>query len=125
GAVVDSTNLCYAVTIPPGWKLSVVASGVLESVTAAVAQSVSLTDLGTACGTTGANALAGSARTYTPPAVGTFDVGFSTSAIITGDGAVHAIALQALTSAGGDAWGIQNTSATVAPSMSFLLLPSN
>jgi hypothetical protein len=125
GAVVDSTNLCYAVTIPPGWKLSVVASGVLESVTAAVAQSVSLTDLGTTCGTTGANALAGSARTYTPPAVGTFDVGFSTSAIITGDGAVHAIALQALTSAGGDAWGIQNTSATVAPSMSFLLTPSN
>jgi hypothetical protein len=122
---VDTTNLCTVLTIPTGWKLTVVANGVIESVTAAVAQSFALSDIGTACGGAGTTPLAGSERTYTPPAIATFDVGLSTQAVINGDGLAHAISLQAKTSAGADAWGIQNTSSAAAPSMIFTLTPSN
>lgn len=124
-ASVDTTNLCTVLTVPSGWKLMVTASGVLESVTAAVAQSVALVDAGTTCAGGGVTALTGTERTITPPAVATFDAPFQTQFIFTGDGAAHSFSLAAKTSVGADAWGIQNTSATVAPSMTFTLMPSN
>jgi len=49
----------------------------------------------------------------------------NTQYVLTGDGNAHAIILVAKTSSGSDAWGIQNASAAAAPSMSFLLMPSN
>lgn len=124
-ANVDATNLCTVIRIPTGWKLSITANGVIESVTAAVAQSFSLSDIGTTCGGAGVTPLAGSERVYTPPAIATFDVDLSTQALIVGDGANHAISLQAKTSNAADSWGIQNTSTTAAPSMILTLMPSN
>lgn len=124
-AAVDTTNLCYSVTIPTGWKLSVQASGVLESVTAAVVQSVALADAGATCTTGGVTALAGSERDTTPTAIATFDAPFATGYVLTGDGNAHSILLLAKTANGSDDWGIQNTSAAAAPSMTFTLMPSN
>lgn len=130
-AAVDTTNLCTTlsggngVTVPMGWKLQVSVSGVLESVTAAVAQSVAFADAGATCTSGGVTALNGTERTITPPAIATFDETFHTQYVLTGDGNAHAIILVAKTSSGSDAWGIQNASAAAAPSMSFLLMPSN
>jgi hypothetical protein len=124
-AAVDTTNLCAVITIPTGFKLLVEASGVLESVTAAVAQSIALADAGATCTSGGVTALTGTERTITPPALGTFDVNFSTQYVFTGDGSAHSVALVAKTSNASDAWGIQNTSATVAPSITYTLMPSN
>jgi len=124
-AAVDTTNLCYSLTIPTGWKLAIQADGVLESVTAAVAQSVALADAGTSCTSGGVTALAGTERDITPAAVATFDVGFSTGYVFTGDGNAHSIVLLAKTSNAADAWGVQNASAASAPHMTFTLLPSN
>ena len=124
-AAVDTTNLCYSVTVPTGWKLSVQASGVLESVTAAVVQSVALADAGATCTTGGVTALAGSERDITPAAIATFDASFATAYVLTGDGSAHSIVLLAKTANGSDDWGIQNTSAAAAPSMTFTLTPSN
>lgn len=122
---VDTTNLCAQITVPAGWKLMVSASGVLESVTAAVAQSVALADAGTTCAGGGVTALNGTERTLIPPAIATFDEGFHTQFILTGDGAAHSISLVAKTSNAADAWGIQSSSVTLAPSMTFTLMPSN
>jgi hypothetical protein len=123
---VDTTNLCLsAITVPTGWKLKVEASGVLESVTAAVAQSIALADAGTTCAGGGITALNGTERTITPPAAGIFDEGFQTQYVFTGDGAAHSLSLIAKTSNAADAWGVQNTSATVAPSIIYTLMPSN
>ena len=122
---VDTTNLCTAITVPTGWKLKVDVSGVLESVTAAVSQSVALVDAGTTCTGGGVTALTGTRRDITPSALGTFDVNFAMSYVFTGDGAAHSISLAALTSNAADSWGIQNTSASAAPSMTFTLMPSN
>ena len=118
-AAVDTTNLCYSVTVPTGWKLSVQASGVLESVTAAVVQSVALADAGATCTTGGVTALAGSERDITPAAIATFDASFATAYVLTGDGSAHSIVLLAKTANGSDDWGVQNTSAAAAPSMTF------
>lgn len=124
-AAVDTTNLCAVITVPTGWKLNVEASGVLESLTAAVAQSVALADAGATCTSGGVTALNGTERTITPPALGVFDSGFHTQYVLTGDGNPHSIALVAKTSNAADGWGIQSTSVTVAPSMRYLLMPSN
>lgn len=124
-ASVDTTNLCTAITIPVGWKLKVDASAMIESVTAAVAQSFALADAGTTCTSGGVTALAGTERDITPPAIGTFDVGLHTQYIFSGDGVAHSFSLVAKTSNAADAWGVQNTSAAAAPSMTFTLMPSN
>lgn len=122
---VDTTNLCYSVTVPTGWKLLIHAGGVLESLTAAVVQSVALADAGTTCSSGGVSALAGSERDVTPPASAAFDVNFSTQAIISGDGNAHSVLLVAKTANAADSWGIQNTSAASAPSLVYTLMPSN
>lgn len=124
-AAVDTTNLCTVITVPTGWKLKVEASGVLESVTAAVAQSVSLADAGATCTSGGVTALNGTERTLTPPAIATFDEQFHTQYVLTGDGSAHSIALMAKTSNAADAWAIQSSSVTLAPSMIYTLMPSN
>jgi Right handed beta helix region len=124
-ANVDGTNLCGAVVVPTGWVLAASVSGVLESNTAAVAQNVALVDVGSNCGSGGTTPLGGGERIITPPAIGTFDVPFSIQAIVTGNGASHAIALQAKTSNGADSWGIQNSSSTATAQMTLLLVPIN
>jgi hypothetical protein len=124
-ASVDTTNLCTVITVPTGWKLLITANGLLESVTAAVQQSVALVDAGTTCAGGGVAPLNGTRRDITPPAIATFDVAFTIQYIFSGDGAAHSFSLAALTSNAADAWGIQNTSATAAPGMTFTLMPSN
>lgn len=124
-ASVDTTNLCTVITVPTGWKLKVDASATIESATGAVAQSFALADAGTTCTGGGVTALAGTERDVTPPALGTFDVVLHTQYIFSGDGAAHSFSLVAKTSNAADAWGVQNTSAAAAPSMTFLLMPSN
>lgn len=124
-ASVDTTNLCTTITIPINWKLKIDTSGVLESATAAVVHSVALADAGTTCTSGGVTALAGTERDVTPAALGTFNANFAMSYIFSGDGAAHSFSLVAKTSNAGDAWGIQNTSAAAAPSMTFTLMPSN
>jgi len=102
-----------------------VSSGVLESVTAAVPQSVALVDVGTTCAGAGTSALAGSRRDITPPAIATFDAPFALQYVLAGDGAAHSIALSAATSNIADAWGIQNANNSAVPSIIYILMPSN
>lgn len=124
-ANVDGTNLCYAITIPNGWKLSVVASGLFAQLTSNVGASVALSDIGTTCGGAGTTPLNGSERAITVAVASQFDVVFATQALISGDGAAHAISLQAKTTNVADSWDIRNDAASTAPSMLFTLTPSN
>jgi len=119
--VVDSTNLCYTVTIPTGWKLSVVARGNIGTSTAVVAASAAITDNG-ACATANSGVLVegqtfGNAAGNTEP--------FSLGWIITGDGNSHNVALQFKTANGADSALILNSSSTLLPTMTFTLVPSN
>lgn len=119
--VVDSTNLCNTVTIPTNWKLLVTASGDLGTSTAVVAASYAITD-NAACSTANAGILVegqvfGNAAGNTEP--------FSKSWIIAGDGASHNIALQFKTANGADSALLLNSSATLLPTMTFVLMPSN
>jgi hypothetical protein len=120
--VADSSNLCYTVTIPTGWKLGVSASGGLSTATAAVVAQAALTD-NAACSTANAGILVES-----PPiqgsAIGVADT-FALNWVITGDGASHNIALQFKTSNAADTASLINSSATITPTMKFELMPSN
>jgi hypothetical protein len=97
----------------------------IESVSAIVSQSFALSDIGTTCGGAGTTPLVGSERVITSPATGIFDVNLSTQAVINGDGVAHAISMQAKTSNAAGAWGIQNRSPSLAPSMILTLIESN
>jgi len=113
---VDGTNLSYTVTIPTGWKLIIQSSGVMFVNTAQVVVFASLFD--------GVTQL--QEAQITPAVIGSGNgSGFSLSWVINGDGASHAITLQAKTSAAADAWGIKNTNANGLPTMTFILTPSN
>ncbi len=111
-ADVDAVNLGYTVTIPTGWKLSVVVSASVFPSTGAANVTLSLLDTSTIV-----------EQTLT----GTLNItlGFCLNWAITGDGASHTVKLQAKTSNGSDAWNIVNTSASLTPTMVFTLIPSN
>ena len=119
--VPDSTNLCYTVTIPVGWKLGVQASGSIGTSTAIVAASAALTD-NAACSTANAGLL--TEAQVDAGAIGA-TAGFSLSWVITGDGAAHNVALQIKTANGADSALLLNSSATALPTMTFTLMPSN
>lgn len=119
--VVDSTNLCYTVLIPTGWKLIVSASGTIGTLTAPVTAYADLTDNAT-CSTNNAGFL--QEVTSVGPVTGATNP-FSLNSIITGDGNTHNIALQFKTINASDSAVILNTSAATAPVMTFLLLPAN
>jgi hypothetical protein len=120
-AVADSTNLCYTVTIPLGWKLAISASGALGTSTAIVNANAALTD-NAACSTANAGILQ-----ETQIDAGTIGgtAGFSLSWVITGDGLAHNIALQFKTSNVADTANLLNSSATLTPTMVFQLGSSN
>ena len=120
-AVVDSTNLCFTVLIPSGWKLQVVASGDITTATSAVTASVAITD-NAACGTANSGILV-EATNLSPSASN--PNAFSLGWVITGDGATHNVALQYKTSVGADVATITNSSSTLLPTMIFTLMPSN
>ena len=120
--VADSTNLCYTVTIPTGWKLGVSASGALSTATAAVVAQAALTD-NAACSTANAGILVETAPIQ-GAAIGVADA-FALNWVITGDGASHNIAMQFKTSNAADTASLINSSATVVPTMKFELMPSN
>lgn len=119
--VADSTNLCFTVTIPTGFKLAVSVSGAIGTATGAVADNVAITD-NTACSTANSGILIETTSTTT--AAGVLNP-FSLNWVITGDGASHNVALQFKTSNGADAATLLNSSATLVPTMVFQLMPSN
>lgn len=110
---VDATNLAYTVTIPLGWKLAVTARGSQFVVTAQSQVGISLFDSST---------LVESVQTQATTSTIT---DFALAWVINGDGASHTVKLQFKTFNASDSVGIANTSATVTPSMTFLLSPSN
>ena len=119
--VVDSTNLCYTVTIPAGWKLAVTAAIDVFVNTGAVNINFALTDNGS-CSTVNAGILQQSGQT--PATVGSGNP-MVLAWVINGDGASHNIALQYRTSNASDAVGIVNGASGFVPSMVFVLSPSN
>ena len=111
---VDATNLAYTVTIPIGWKLAIWASASVFSGTAIANIGLSLFDSSTIVEAEAEPvAINNAANISTPPWV------------INGDGASHTIKLQFKTTVGADAANIFNSSATLLPTMVFLLTPSN
>ena len=119
--VVDSTNLCYTVTIPTGWKLAVTAAIDVFVNTGAVNINFAVTDNGS-CSTVNAGILQQSGQT--PATVGSGNP-MVLAWVINGDGASHNIALQYRTSNASDAVGIVNGASGFVPSMVFILSPSN
>lgn len=119
--VVDSTNLCFTVTIPTGFKLSVAVNTALGTATGAVVASMALTD-NAACSTANAGILVETTETTTAAAtLQAIGLGW----VITGDGAAHNIALQFKTSNGTDSATILNSSSTSLPTMVFTMVPSS
>jgi hypothetical protein len=110
---VDATNLGFTATIPTGWKLAISASGQLGTATAAVAASVSLLDGATVVETS-----------LTGTGVGVLEP-WALNWVINGDGNSHTVKLQFKTSNGADSATIANSSATILPTITFTLLPSN
>jgi hypothetical protein len=119
--VVDATNLCLTVTIPTGFKLEVRAQGSVGTSTAIVAASVAITD-NAACSTANAGLLHETA--VDAGAIGA-TAGFALGTIITGDGAAHNVALQFKTANASDSALMLNSSATLTPTMTFTMIPSN
>lgn len=120
--VADSTNLCFTVTIPTGWKLGISAQGALATATAAVVAQAALTD-NAACSTANAGILV-----ETAPIQGagiSIADAFALDWVIAGDGNAHNIALQFKTSNASDTASLINSSATITPTMKFELMPSN
>jgi hypothetical protein len=114
---VDGTNLSYTVTIPTGWKLFVWASGLAQTLTAAITYNIAMVD-----GSTVLQSIRN-----TPSAVGVWQ-SFHFNPIVTGDGASHTIQLQYLTTNAADSVTVRNDATGTAndvPVMSFMLLPSN
>jgi hypothetical protein len=110
---VDATNLAYTATIPTGWKLAVAASGSITSNAGQVNVLVSIFDSSTLLETS-----------ILPPAAGGL-ASFALSWVINGDGSTHTIKLQDKTSNGANSVLIANNSATLTPTMVFILSPSN
>jgi len=111
---VDGTNLAATITIPTGWKLTIMASGGITSLTAIVTVFVGIADGGTVVLTQPVNA----------SGIGNF-APFALIWEINGDGAAHTIDLRYHTSNGADSVSINNASATQLPTMVFTLMPSN
>lgn len=119
-AVVDATNLCYTATIPTGWKLVVEAQAALTTGTAPDLVSMALTD-NAACSTANAGIL--NETTMVGEAAGAESAKLVW--VIAGDGNSHNVALQFKTAAGNHAATAVNSSATLTPTMVFMLMPSN
>lgn len=109
---VDNTNLKLIVTIPTGWKLAVWAQGDAD-ISATQNPFLAIADGGTVLKESEMS-LGNSTENFQP--LGIFTV-------IAGDGASHTVTMQAKT--GGGTLHIRNSSATIAPTMLFLLMPSN
>jgi hypothetical protein len=110
---VDATNLSYAVTIPSGYKLHIVATGSFYNGTINDQSNVALTDISTSTvlNEQQMNAIAAS---YALP--------FALNAIVTGDGASHTIRLQFSVVSG--SVNILN-GGNIIPVITFMLMPSN
>lgn len=112
--VVDGTNLSFSGIIPTGWKLVIMASGGITSLTAAVTVFVGIADGGTIV--------------KTMPILPTLASNFTPFVIlweINGDGNTHTIDLRYHTTNGADSVSIDNNTATEVPTMIFILSPSN
>lgn len=123
-AAVDTTNLCYSVTVPVGSKLLVTASGDADTTVAITNFGIALADAGATCTSGGTTVLNGTERILQAPATTAY-VTFSMQYVLTGDGNAHSILLMAYTNSSNDAWFIPNASAAHAPAMTFFLTPSN
>lgn len=115
---VDTSNLVYTVTIPTGWKLLIHASGTSITATSAVQHLVALAD-----GSADNSGILVERAVISPGT--SFGVGFSLGWVISGDGASHTINLQYRTTNASDSVTISNSTATLLPTMTFMLSPSN
>ena len=107
-------NLAATITIPTGWKLSIVASGGISSLTETVTVFVGIADGGTVVLTQ--LVLPTVASSFSP-----FVLGWE----INGDRASHTIDLRYHTTNGADSASINSASSTQLPTMIFTLTPSN
>ena len=121
-ASVDTAALCQVVTIPAGWKAIVQVAGDLSVSTTLAVVAVSISDVGATCASGGTTPLKES--DIEPHATSVFS-NFSLTGVINGDGAAHAISLQAKTSNASDAWLIANASSSASPSIVIQLVMSN
>lgn len=113
---VDGTNLAYTVTIPTGYKLHVVASMSVGNETNQDGCMVCLADSATTLVENQSNFnLTNAANSVYP---------LSLNTIINGDGNSHTIKLRFAISNAGTAF-IQNSTATLTPMMTFILMPSS
>lgn len=113
---VDTVNLAHTVTIPIGWKLSIVASGTGYITGGFAAISFGLFD------TASSSILVEIASN--PAAVNTADT-LSLAYVITGDNASHTIKLQFHTYNASDPVSLTNNTISSVPTMIFTLMPSS
>jgi len=111
---VDAANLLLTVTIPVGWKLTISAGGDITSNTAAVLVVMAIAD--------GGVVIVESAVT---PSAATVVSRINLVTAITGDGASHTVDLRFRTTNAADSAVLTNITATLTPTMVFLLTPSN
>lgn len=111
---VDVTNLAYTVTISTGWKMIISATGSCNVGVAVVPIYVTILDGGTETHTV----------EITPSTTGGYHA-FHVQTVVNGDGASHAFTLGFKTSASADAISINNQFASTAPTVVFILTPSN
>ena len=113
---IDGTNLSFTVTIPTGWKLMVWGTADVGVLTAPVAAYFALVD--------GLTPLVES-EIYPATTVATDTRQVTLMDVVTGDGVSHTITMQYKTSNGSDSVTALNTSTTLTPHMTTLLVPSN
>lgn len=111
--VQTGTELQCVQVIPTGWKLAVSSSGTNFQNTGIADVFMSLFDSATLIEVSQHGATVGDG------------VAFALNYAINGDGASHTVKLQYKTTNGSDAAGVSNSSATNAPAMICILLPSN
>lgn len=109
---VDNTNLKLVVTIPTGWKLAVWAQADMD-ISANQNPFLAIADGGTVLKES-EESLGNTSENFQPLSIFT---------VIAGDGASHTVTMQA--KAGGGTLRVRNSTATIAPTMLFLLMPSN
>lgn len=115
--VVDGTSLAYTVTIPLGWKLVILTTGVMYvTVSSNTAGFIGLYDTESA-------SILTQEEIYLPE-LETGGVPWSLNWVVAGDGNSHTIELQYKATNGSDAVYIDNVG-TRTPTMVFILTPSN
>jgi hypothetical protein len=114
---MDGTNLSYTVVIPTGWKLMIIGAAAVGCLTAPVSTLFAINDSVGGILTETTNLPTATLATDTRQV--------TLCGVITGDGLSHVVTLQYKTTNASDAVTAVNTTATLTPTMTFLLMPSH